>query len=152
MRVSLLISKYLYPGKTVENHGWEFNSREQWLSKPDVVQRPGSWGQWDYLLLIGKLIIQWPIIDSGMDPAWSGGGGGGALVPTAELCRSCVPNCNCCSQFTYHHVITQITVSHFVFFALSWKIAPPLHPLWPGLQYSSVNRLLLLQSINEPVN
>jgi hypothetical protein len=29
---------------------------------------------------------------------------------------------------------------------------PPLHPLWPGLQYSSVNRLLLLQSINEPVN
>ena len=64
-------------------------------------------------------------------------GGGGALVPTAELCWSCVPpahqllhlNCNCCSQFTYHHVITQITVSHFVFFALS----PPLHPLWPGL-------------------
>ena len=54
-----------------------------------------------------------------------GGGGGGALVPTAELCRSCVPLAhqllylNCCSQFTYHHVITQITVSHFVFFALS---------------------------------
>jgi hypothetical protein len=56
-----------------------------------------------------------------------GGGGGGALVPTAELCRSCVPpahqllywNWNCCSQFTYHHVITQITVSHFVFFDLS---------------------------------
>jgi hypothetical protein len=54
-------------------------------------------------------------------------GGGGALVPTAELCWSCVPpahqllylNCDCCSQFTYHHVITQITVSHFVFFALS---------------------------------
>jgi hypothetical protein len=23
-------------------------------------------------------------------------------------------NCNCCSQFAYHHVITQITVSHFV--------------------------------------
>jgi hypothetical protein len=74
-----------------------------------------------------------------MDPAWSGKGG--ALVPTAELCRSCVPpahqllylNCNCYSQFTYHHVITQITVSHFVFFALSWKIAPPLHPFWPGL-------------------
>ena len=49
----------------------------------------------------------------------------------AELCRSCVPpthqlasllqslalllylNCNCCSQLAYHHVITQITVSHF---------------------------------------
>jgi hypothetical protein len=53
--------------------------------------------------------------------------GGGALVPNAELCRSCVPpahqllylNCNCCSQFTYHHGITQITVSHFVFFVLS---------------------------------
>jgi hypothetical protein len=52
---------------------------------------------------------------------------GGALVPTAELCRLCVPtahqllylNCNCFSQFAYHHVITQITVSHFVFFALS---------------------------------
>jgi hypothetical protein len=49
------------------------------------------------------------------------GGEGGALVPTAELCRSCVPsahqllylNCNCCSQFAYHHVFTQITVSHF---------------------------------------
>jgi hypothetical protein len=60
--------------------------------------------------------------------------GGGALVPTAELCRSCVPpahqllhlNLNCCSQFTYHHVITQITVSHFVFFALSPPPAPPL--------------------------
>jgi hypothetical protein len=55
------------------------------------------------------------------------------FAPTAELYWSCVPpahqllylNCNCCSQFTYH-VITQITVSHFVFFALSWKIAPPL--------------------------
>ena len=54
------------------------------------------------------------------------GGGGGALLLTAELCRSCVRpahqllylNCNCCSQFTYHHVITQITVSHFVLFAL----------------------------------
>ena len=49
----------------------------------------------------------------------------------AELCRSCVPpahqlasllqslalllylNRNCCSQLAYHHVITQITVSHF---------------------------------------
>jgi hypothetical protein len=67
--------------------------------------------------------------------------GGSTPMPTAELCRSCVPpahqllywNCNCCSQFTCHHVITQITVSHFVFFDLSWKIAPPLHPLWPGL-------------------
>jgi hypothetical protein len=93
-------------------------------------------------------------LKTGMDPAWSGRGGGcslwlerggcslgGVLSLTAELCRSCVPpahqllylNCNCCSQFTYHHVITQITVSHFVFFDLSWKIAPPLHPLWPGL-------------------
>jgi hypothetical protein len=39
-------------------------------------------------------------------------------------------NCNCCSQFTYH-VITQITVSHFVsnyFFCFIIKnsTAPPL--------------------------
>jgi hypothetical protein len=69
-----------------------------------------------------------------MVPAWSGRGG--ALVPTAELCRSCVPpahqllylNCNCCSQliFTYHHAITQITVSHFVFFCFIKKKHPPL--------------------------
>jgi hypothetical protein len=40
-----------------------------------------------------------------------GRGGGGA-----DLCRSCVPPAiNYCSQFTYHHVITQIIVSHFVF-------------------------------------
>jgi hypothetical protein len=71
---------------------------------------------------------------SGMDPAWSGrGGGGGSASSGAELCRSCIGtpgnqlasllqslawllylNCNCCSQFAYHHVITQITVSHFV--------------------------------------
>ena len=82
--------------------------------------------------------------------AWSDGGGGGCSVSSgAELCRSCVLpahqlasllqslawllylNCNCCSQFAYHHVITQITVSYFVSnnFCLSWKIAPPLYPL-----------------------
>jgi hypothetical protein len=62
-----------------------------------------------------------------------GGGGGGCSASSgAELCRSCVPpahqlasllqsfaallylNCNCCSQLAYQHVITQITVSHFV--------------------------------------
>ena len=59
------------------------------------------------------------------------GGGGCSASSGAELCRSCVPpahqlasllqslalllylNCNCCSQLAYHHVITQITVSHF---------------------------------------
>jgi hypothetical protein len=36
-------------------------------------------------------------------------------------------------QFTYHHVITQIT--HFVsnIFCFIMKIPPPLHTLWPGL-------------------
>jgi hypothetical protein len=60
-----------------------------------------------------------------------GGVGGCSASPGAELCWSCVPpahqlaslrqslawllylNCNCCSQFAYHHVITQITVSNF---------------------------------------
>jgi hypothetical protein len=58
--------------------------------------------------------------------------GGCSASSGAELCWSCVPpahqlasllqslaslqylNCNCCSQFAYHHIITQITVSHFV--------------------------------------
>ena len=35
-----------------------------------------------------------------------------------HVCRSPINilylNCNCCSQFAYHHVIAQITVSHFV--------------------------------------
>ena len=36
-------------------------------------------------------------------------------------------------QFTYHHVITQIT--HFVsnIFCFIMKIPPPLHTLWPWL-------------------
>ena len=36
-------------------------------------------------------------------------------------------NCNCCSQFAYHHVIAQITVSHFVsiIFCFIMKKAPP---------------------------
>ena len=57
------------------------------------------------------------------------GGGGCSATSGAELCQSCVPpahqlasllqlftiilNCNCCSQFSYHHVITRMTVSHF---------------------------------------
>jgi hypothetical protein len=39
---------------------------------------------------------------------------------------------NYCWQFAYHHVITQITVSH-IFCFIILKIAPPLHPLWPVL-------------------
>jgi hypothetical protein len=40
----------------------------------------------------------------------------------------------CCSQFAYHHVIAQITVSHFVsiIFCFIMKKAP-LHPLLSGL-------------------
>jgi hypothetical protein len=88
-----------------------------------------------------------------MDPAWSGrgGGGGGCYASSgAELCRSCVPpahqlasllqslawllhlNCNCCSQFAYDHVITQITISHFVsnnILLYHEKQHPPEHPL-----------------------
>ena len=33
---------------------------------------------------------------------------------TAKSCLTTVLNCNCCSQFAHHHVITQITESHFV--------------------------------------
>jgi hypothetical protein len=63
---------------------------------------------------------------------WGGGGGGGGALPALVLscvghvCRPPINllhyckvllglylNCNCCSQFAYHHVITQITVSHF---------------------------------------
>ena len=87
---------------------------------------------------------------------------GGRYTPTppissspagAELCRSCAPpthqlawllqtlawllylNCNCCSHFAYHHVVTQITVSHFVsnIFCFIMKNNTPLHPLWSGL-------------------
>ena len=60
----------------------------------------------------------------------------------AELCRSCVPpahrlasllqnlarllylNCNCCcSQFAYHHVITQITIVSNNFLLYHFKIS-----------------------------
>jgi hypothetical protein len=83
-------------------------------------------------------------------PAWSGRGGGCYVSSGAELCRSCVPpahqlasllqslawllylNGNCCSQFAYDHIITQITISHFV----SNNVLlyhEKQHPLWPGL-------------------
>jgi hypothetical protein len=41
-------------------------------------------------------------------------------------------NCNCCSQFAYDHVITQITISHFVsnnFLLYREKLHPPAPPL-----------------------
>ena len=56
---------------------------------------------------------------------WYGGGGAlPALVPSC-VGHACPPahqlaslleylNCNCCSQFAYHHIITLITASHFV--------------------------------------
>jgi hypothetical protein len=56
-----------------------------------------------------------------------------ALVPSCVGHVYCPPstysllylNCNCCSQFAYHRVIAQITVSHLslLFVALSGKIA-----------------------------
>jgi hypothetical protein len=110
---------------------------------------------------------------SGMDPPWSGMGEC-SVSSGAELCRSCAPpahqlawplkslawllylNCNCCSQFTYHHVITKITVSHFVsniFLLCIMKNStppPPMHPLWPGLDFRShcfsTNQISLLQN------
>ena len=82
-----------------------------------------------------------------MDPAWSGRGGGGALLALgAKLSRVRAPpahqfawllqslawllylNCNYCSQFAYHHVITQITVSHSVCFNMK-NSTPPALPL-----------------------
>jgi hypothetical protein len=76
-----------------------------------------------------------------------GGGGGGGGCSGAELCRSRAPpahqhtavlawllylNYNCCSQFAYHHVITQITVSHFgsnIFCFIMKNITHPAPPL-----------------------
>jgi hypothetical protein len=81
-------------------------------------------------------------LEAWMDPAWSGS----SASSGAELCRSCVPpdhqlssllqniawllylNCNCCSQFPYHHVITQITVSHFVSNNFFMKNSTPCNP------------------------
>jgi hypothetical protein len=57
----------------------------------------------------------------GSSMIWCGGQGAlPALVPSCIGCVRCPPinilylNCNCCSQFAYHHVITQIIVSHFL--------------------------------------
>ena len=66
--------------------------------------------------------------------------GGGALVPTAELCRSCVPpdhqllylNCNC-SQFTYHHVINNSNYCiSFCLFCFIMKNSTPSGQGWGG--------------------
>jgi hypothetical protein len=107
----------------------------------------------------GFPVVKWPRdtkicrTRTGMDPAWSGRGGGCSASSGAELCRSCVLpahqlasllqnlarllylNCNCCSQFAYHHVVTQITVSHFAsnnFLLYHEKIAPPCAPSGQG--------------------
>jgi hypothetical protein len=106
-----------------------------------------------------------------MDPAWSGrggGGGGGGVCSAssgAELCRSCVPpahqfasllqnlawllywNWNCCSQFAYHHVITQITaylIFSLIIFCFIMKNstpppAPPLARAPPQAQHYTAN-------------
>jgi hypothetical protein len=81
-------------------------------------------------------------------PKFRDGRGGGCPASSgAELCRSRAPpahqhttvlawllylNYNCCSQFAYHHVITQITVSHFgsnIFCFIMKNITPPAPPL-----------------------
>jgi hypothetical protein len=76
------------------------------------------------------------------DPAWSGRG-----AALQALVQSCVGhvchlpinilylNCNCCSQFAYHHVIAQITVSHFVsYFLLYHEKSIPCTPSCQGLE------------------
>ncbi len=59
----------------------------------------------------------------GSSMIWLGGGGGLCQLwcqVVSVMCAARLPinilylNCNCCSQFTYHHVIPQINVSHFV--------------------------------------
>jgi hypothetical protein len=72
--------------------------------------------------------------------------GGCSASSSAKLCRSCVPpahqlasllqslawllylNCNCCSQFAYHHVLLKLLylILSLIILSLSWKIAPPL--------------------------
>jgi hypothetical protein len=100
-----------------------------------------------YQLLISKLRL-----DTERTHKWSGGEGGGVLcqlwcrivsvmcavrpstcLTTAKSCLTILYlNCNCCSQFAYHHVITQTTVSHFVSNIFLLYHAKQ-HPLWPGL-------------------
>jgi hypothetical protein len=105
------------------------NSNPSNIGRLHLFSTQGCWGHPFYQLI--AFIFH---TGAGMDPAWSGrgGGGGGCSASSgAELCWSCAAhqlasllqslawllylNCNCCSQFAnYHHVITQITVSHFV--------------------------------------
>jgi hypothetical protein len=91
----------------------QFSPGPQFFSFPElkICPRPPNFS-----------VQPWLHLHAGMDPAWSGKGGGGALP---ALVLSCVG----------HVFITQITVSHFVsniLFAWSWNIAPPA-PFWPGL-------------------
>jgi hypothetical protein len=77
----------------------------------------------------------------GIDPAWSGRGAAlQALVQSCvgHVCHSSINilylNCNCCSQFGYHHVNAQITVSHFVSIIFCFIMKKhPLHPLLSGI-------------------
>jgi hypothetical protein len=74
-----------------------------------------------------------------MDPAWSGRGG--ALVPTAELCRSCVSpahqllylNCNVVPSSLIIMLLLKLLYLILSFFCFIMKNSTPLHPLWPGL-------------------
>ena len=82
------------------------------------------------------------INNTGIDSAWSGKG---LLCQlwcrvVSVICAIHSPinimylNCNCCSQFAYHHVIVQITVSHFVSIICCFIMKKaPLHPLLSGL-------------------
>jgi hypothetical protein len=78
--------------------------------------------------------------------------GGCSASSSAKLCRSCVPpahqlasllqslawllylNCNCCSQFAYHHELLKLLylILSLIILSLSWKIAPPPGQEWRG--------------------
>jgi hypothetical protein len=82
------------------------------------------------------------INNTGIDPSWCGRGAAlQAVVQSCvgHVCHSPINilylNCNCCSQFAYHHVIAQITVSHFVsiIFCFIIKKPPPPPPPPPPL-------------------
>jgi hypothetical protein len=108
------LQKWVFPMSAFD---WttEINDQTQYLIHVTRVQ---GWIQHDLVGERGVVLFQlW------CELCWSW------ASPAHQLAWLLYLNCNCCSQFAYHHVITQIIVSHFasnIFFALWWKIATPL--------------------------
>jgi hypothetical protein len=55
-------------------------------------------------------------------------------TPTQSNSESPDLNCNCCLKFAYHHVVAQITLSHFVsiIFCFTMKKSSPCTPSCQG--------------------